>query len=61
MHWLLVLRSLAKGIYKRIKFKEMKRNEIEKEAGRIVAVVVAVMAISLVVFFVFGNNVLTVL
>lgn len=39
----------------------MKTNKIERAAGKMVAVVLAAMAAVLVVFFMFGNNVITVL
>lgn len=39
----------------------MKTNKLERAAGKLVAVVLAVMAVVLSVFFVFGNNILTVI
>lgn len=39
----------------------MKTNKIERAAGKLVAVVLAAMAVVLTVFFVWGNNILTVI
>lgn len=39
----------------------MKTNKLERAAGKMVAVVLAAMALSLVVFFVWGNNVINVI
>lgn len=63
MFWFYV-RNLEKSIYNKIQpFRitvnrfDMKRNKIERAAGKLVAVVLAAMALSLTVFFMWGNNV----